>query len=1524
MQNHINIEFLYKIYESQNNNESSNNKQSFISSLFLLVENFNANEILLEIKRYIKDNNENVDFIIFLITLVVSILNHNNQQDKELEKKEIIREIILEIISADRLEQLNSKYLTPLSTSISQIQQTLMDTEIYRQLVLLLNNNIQSQQQSEHNNQSIKYSFTIFSNLLASEKQADQYQFYSLLVPVLIENQSNQTNQYQRQQSFNLLIRILNSTMNQSTITNLSEWLELLWLKIKGPADFLDKLKLLFYFSPCYFYLISNNSSSKTTSNILERDEFWQILYRSLIDKDSLPRKQGIYLLKQIIVLLGNLTDKSWKSLFPEQWEQKQWSLFLSLFEAFDETKSHLFLPVWLQLNNLQLSGQSLNVDKINKPSSRFFWISILYQRGFQHVNVLIRRRVIRDCLLNLDLSKEILTIPFHQFMLPLLKSMDSLEIVQDIERQQLLNWDVLNGFFLNIIKTFSSDQKRLDQFMMDIHMLLSNQDQIKEQRCLKLLLNICLSCSKEYQIKSEQKLFEIFKQILHSHPRAGSTLNTEISLIVLQLMLKIRLDTKFGADQWFVLISKLLSIFPVQWIQDHFIEINEWLQPVKSSFYNRLSEYLVGNNLTFEKGIDSEFYECISRILLFLSEDEVSTLLLKNNDPLNSLQSQLLLQCHVVKEFKLHSKNIPTAEYYEQVLNGVKIVEYLKSTIINSANYTIDIISTNEEIENFTQDYRSIELIIQLLQHVTNDHLLKDFTIHLLDTLQQSVTTGLNIKQQAIILQCLYQLSHKQTLLELIYLKFSIILSTQAKYQFNSTTSVILPKFIQYKWLLIESIISNNNSNPIDNNTLTEILQQCLETTDNITGEKSLTPIFNCMKLVVTSTTTPVLDNETLSMVFKQCYLSFSDSKKKPHTLISSFVNLLFNKEFFRLPSAIPLIKEYLKRVLSDLGESVKISATLLSHCCHIWSMNPDTLFTFKKEIIDLCLLTNEDRSANQISTTTTTTDDNNTIYNSHGYIIRLFVADLKNEHLNLQQQTIKNSDSNGPFIENLLLEMLKMSQEDPELSKREYSQHSRTNKMKCKLWRTCCSLLYNIQFTEKNRQFYLETTEKMWKSLDQKNHGNVRYLIQLFIINVLLKAPTAQSIIEDQQLVKRMEQFNIDYQISASLIIITANYLQYLLNNHSTDKLYHLLIQQLFNKIIPWTTDFHHAVRTTAQLSIYAILSKKYSILDEFNNNSLLQSIYLYLENNKIQKRLREKQTLFIPNDDPHKKIFSMNILSSASNTVSTLEEDEEQNTTQQDDQDEFNLNIDESIIPMSLLEISKRLIKDFQSNFQQNQSTNQNSDLHQQPPLLTTENEETLLDFQRRITPWQWINKLDEQNQILEQQHQQQKNSQNGGKRQSMIVVGSLIENTPNLAGLIRTCEIFNIEQVAIPNLKLLSDPQFQRVSVSAEKLIPVIEVTRQNMLSFVELKKKQGYTILGVEQTSQSQNLASFKFPEKSLLILGQEQHGIPAEYLKIVDQCIEIPQLGQIRSLNVHVSASILVWEYTQQQLLKNK
>lgn len=60
------------------------------------------------------------------------------------------------------------------------------------------------------------------------------------------------------------------------------------------------------------------------------------------------------------------------------------------------------------------------------------------------------------------------------------------------------------------------------------------------------------------------------------------------------------------------------------------------------------------------------------------------------------------------------------------------------------------------------------------------------------------------------------------------------------------------------------------------------------------------------------------------------------------------------------------------------------------------------------------------------------------------------------------------------------------------------------------------------------------------------------------------------------------------------------------------------------------------------------------------------------------------------------------------------------------------------------------------------------------------------------------------------------------------ESLIVVACLLSRIPNLGGLARTCEIFNVKELVIANLNQVKDKEFQNLSVSAENWINITEV------------------------------------------------------------------------------------------------
>ena len=96
----------------------------------------------------------------------------------------------------------------------------------------------------------------------------------------------------------------------------------------------------------------------------------------------------------------------------------------------------------------------------------------------------------------------------------------------------------------------------------------------------------------------------------------------------------------------------------------------------------------------------------------------------------------------------------------------------------------------------------------------------------------------------------------------------------------------------------------------------------------------------------------------------------------------------------------------------------------------------------------------------------------------------------------------------------------------------------------------------------------------------------------------------------------------------------------------------------------------------------------------------------------------------------------------------------------------------------------------------------------------------------DLQKKITPWHsLIPKQQDFETILKSR---KINPYDETNQFGLILVATLIDKGPNLGGLCRTSEIFNVKEFAIANIKFVEDKQFQSLSVTAEKWLNIKEV------------------------------------------------------------------------------------------------
>ena len=71
----------------------------------------------------------------------------------------------------------------------------------------------------------------------------------------------------------------------------------------------------------------------------------------------------------------------------------------------------------------------------------------------------------------------------------------------------------------------------------------------------------------------------------------------------------------------------------------------------------------------------------------------------------------------------------------------------------------------------------------------------------------------------------------------------------------------------------------------------------------------------------------------------------------------------------------------------------------------------------------------------------------------------------------------------------------------------------------------------------------------------------------------------------------------------------------------------------------------------------------------------------------------------------------------------------------------------------------------------------------------------------------------------------------------ERNEVLLVASLIDKVPNLAGLTRTCEIMNAKGLVIDNSEVVKTDEFRNIAVTAEKWLPIYEVKQKFLLQYL---------------------------------------------------------------------------------------
>ena len=143
---------------------------------------------------------------------------------------------------------------------------------------------------------------------------------------------------------------------------------------------------------------------------------------------------------------------------------------------------------------------------------------------------------------------------------------------------------------------------------------------------------------------------------------------------------------------------------------------------------------------------------------------------------------------------------------------------------------------------------------------------------------------------------------------------------------------------------------------------------------------------------------------------------------------------------------------------------------------------------------------------------------------------------------------------------------------------------------------------------------------------------------------------------------------------------------------------------------------------------------------------------------------------------------------------------------------------------------------------------------------------------------------------------------------------IVILDHLEDPHNFGAIIRTCECAGIKNIIIPKDRSVNvNETVVKVSVGAIEHVKIIMVS--NLVNAINELKNRGYFIYAADMDGT--NYQKETYPNKKVLIIGNEGSGISRLVLENSDVVLNIPMKGNINSLNASTSAGILIYGMTR-------
>lgn len=148
----------------------------------------------------------------------------------------------------------------------------------------------------------------------------------------------------------------------------------------------------------------------------------------------------------------------------------------------------------------------------------------------------------------------------------------------------------------------------------------------------------------------------------------------------------------------------------------------------------------------------------------------------------------------------------------------------------------------------------------------------------------------------------------------------------------------------------------------------------------------------------------------------------------------------------------------------------------------------------------------------------------------------------------------------------------------------------------------------------------------------------------------------------------------------------------------------------------------------------------------------------------------------------------------------------------------------------------------------------------------------------------------------------------------EKTEIILVLDNIRSLYNVGSMFRTADGFGVKEIFLCGITGTPLQRgLQKVALGAEESVSWSSV--KQTWRIIERLRTDGYTIVGLEKSKKSQELATFGVPHRVALVVGNEVSGISESLLRRMEHVVHIPMFGIKKSFNVAVACGIALHHF---------